>query len=198
MERKYDLLINSKKLFAWSQQFFSVILLSTLAICTIAILYTVTNSKLDKLSGSLLSAPGFLEKSSDKTRQLDCLAQNIYWEAANEPFEGKVAVAQVTINRADHPSFPKDICQVVYQKNVIYSKVVCQFSWVCEHKAAIRQKDNDAFRESYEVAKRVYLESFRLPSLHDALYYHASYVQPGWRLTRITQIGQHIFYKGNA
>jgi spore germination cell wall hydrolase CwlJ-like protein len=28
--------------------------------------------------------------------QLDCLARNIYHEAGYEPFEGKVAVAQVT------------------------------------------------------------------------------------------------------
>ena len=39
------------------------------------------------------------------------------------------------------------------------------------------------------------------PSAHDtldkqnALYYHANYVNPGWRLTKVTQIGNHIFYK---
>jgi len=36
----------------------------------------------------------------ERDRQLTCLAKNIYHEAASEPFEGKVAVAQVTINRA--------------------------------------------------------------------------------------------------
>ena len=52
--------------------------------------------------------------------QLDCLARNIYHEAGYEPFEGKVAVAQVTINRAESGEFPSDICRVVYQKNVVY------------------------------------------------------------------------------
>ena len=36
-----------------------------------------------------------------RERQLGCLAKNIYHEAGGEPFEGKVAVAQVTINRTN-------------------------------------------------------------------------------------------------
>lgn len=191
-------MLNSKNLFTWSKRFFSIALLSILAIGTLSVLYSVTDNKLNRLQYDVLIATGQLEKASEKTRQLDCLAQNIYWEAASEPFEGKVAVAQVTLNRANNPDFPKDICQVVYQKNIFYSKVVCQFSWVCEHKPAIKKHNNEYYLESYEVAKKVYLENFRLPSLHDALYYHATYVNPGWRLTRIAQIGQHIFYKGKA
>jgi len=51
------------------------------------------------------------------------------------------------------------------------------------------------YNESMEVAKKVLLEGFRLPSLTSALYYHADYVRPGWKKERITQIGRHIFYK---
>ena len=54
-----------------------------------------------------------------RNKQLECLARNIYFEAGGEPFEGKVAVAQVTINRANSGQFPNDICRVVYQKNVV-------------------------------------------------------------------------------
>ena len=64
-----------------------------------------------------------------REKQLKCLADNIYFEAGYESFEGKVAVAQVTLNRANHPNWSSDVCKVVYQKNVIYEKVVCQFSW---------------------------------------------------------------------
>ena len=51
---------------------------------------------------------------SIKTReqQLDCLAINIYREAGYEPFEGKVAVAQVTLNRVQAGVFGKDVCGV--------------------------------------------------------------------------------------
>ena len=67
----------------------------------------------------------------DRERQLEWLARNVYFESASEPFEGKVAVAQVTLNRAKHPQFPNDVCQVVYQKSIFMEKVVCQFSWYC-------------------------------------------------------------------
>lgn len=130
-----------------------------------------------------------------RERQLNCLARNIYFEAGNEPFEGKVAVAQVTMNRANSGEFPGDICQVVYQKNVIYQQVVCQFSWYCDRVAVSRIIHPAIYTESMEVAKKVLLEGFRLPGLTAALYYHADYVNPGWRRERITKIGRHIFYK---
>lgn len=129
---------------------------------------------------------------AERERQLTCLAKNIYFEAASEPFEGKVAVAQVTINRAESGRYPSDICDVVYQKNVVYGRVICQFSWYCESGPRIRH--NDAYKESMEVAKRVLLENFRLPSLKNAYFYHADYVSPNWKLPKITQIGRHIFY----
>lgn len=134
---------------------------------------------------------------SIKTReqQLDCLALNIYREAGYEPFEGKVAVAQVTMNRVQAGKFGKDVCGVVYQKNVIMEKVVCQFSWACDSVHRNRPIGKEAYNESYEVAKKVLLEGFRLSVLKDAMYYHATYVNPRWPHEKIGQIGQHIFYK---
>ena len=135
---------------------------------------------------------------SIKTRekQLDCLAINIYREAGYEPFEGKVAVAQVTMNRVASGKFGNDVCGVVYQKSVIMEKVVCQFSWACDHVHKTRPVNKEAYNESYEVAKKVLLEGFRLSILKDALYYHATYVNPRWPLEKIGKIGQHVFYKG--
>lgn len=130
----------------------------------------------------------------ERSRQLRCLTQNIYWEAASEPFEGKVGVAQVTLNRAASSRFPDDICAVVYQKNVFYSRVVCQFSWYCEGTHRVRPVHQPLYNESAEVAKKVLLEGFRLPSLKHAMFYHADYVNPGWGKTPITKIGRHIFY----
>lgn len=135
-----------------------------------------------------------LVSSDDRERQLRCLSQNIYWEAASEPFEGKVAVAQVTMNRAASGRFPADVCGVVYQKNVIYSKVICQFSWYCDGTHRIKPVHQALYRESEEVAKKVLLENFRLPSLKNAYYYHADYVTPGWGKVPIVKIGHHIFY----
>ena len=131
-----------------------------------------------------------------RENQLSCLARNIYHEAGAEPFEGKVAVAQVTLNRANSDGkFPGDICKVVFQKNMFYDKVLCQFSWVCDRNANFKPKHPDVYQESMEVAKKVLLEGFRLPSLTDALYFHADYVNPGWKRERVAKIGRHIFYK---
>ena len=113
----------------------------------------------------------------DRERQLDCLARNVYFEAGSESFEGKVAVAQVTLNRAKHP------------------KVVCQFSWYCQNGGKPKIKHPELYRESYEVAKKVLLENFRLSTMKDAIYFHAVYINPNWRKERIGVIGNHVFYK---
>jgi spore germination cell wall hydrolase CwlJ-like protein len=130
-----------------------------------------------------------------RNKQLDCLAKNIYYEAGSEPFEGKVAVAQVTINRAESGQFPNDICKVVYQKNVVYEKVLCQFSWYCENASAMKPRNAAMFKESEMVARQVLLENFRLPSLKYALYFHATHINPKWNREKVAQIGGHVFYK---
>jgi spore germination cell wall hydrolase CwlJ-like protein len=137
---------------------------------------------------------------SIKTRekQLDCMAMNIYREAGHEPFEGKVAVAQVVMNRVNSGKFAPDVCGVIYQKSVIMERVVCQFSWFCDSATKTRPVNQKAYNESYEVAKKVILEGFKLDVLKDALYYHADYVNPRWGFEKIGKIGNHIFYRGKA
>lgn len=161
-----------------------------LVILTLFLIHKFTTNKIEYYkTNPYNSTPISME---ERERQLTCLAKNIYHEAASEPFEGKVAVAQVTLNRAESGKFPSDICNVVYQKNVIYGKVICQFSWYCENGPKI--KHNGMYKESMEVAKKVLLENFRLPSMQKAMYYHADYVNPNWNLPKISQIGRHIFY----
>ena len=130
------------------------------------------------------------EVNEDFNKQLACLTKNIYYEAATESYEGKLAVAQVTLNRANDPKFPSTICGVVYQRTL----GTCQFSWTCLKNLAIQNKY--AWEESELVARKALTE----PVLHDiiarsnALYYHAIYVNPGWRGRVVTKIGNHIFY----
>jgi spore germination cell wall hydrolase CwlJ-like protein len=163
-----------------------------------SILITVTNLRLDALASNNEAAAwrqGFVS-TADRTQQLECLARNIYWEAANQPFEGKVGVAQVTMNRVEDGRFGKGVCGVVYAKNVVYEKVVCQFSWYCEPTHKIKPVHPALYEESMEVAKKVLLEGFRLPSLKEALYFHADYVKPGWpNMDYLAKFGNHLFYK---
>lgn len=169
-----------------------------LFILAVFAIQSVTAKKLVALRDMQIVSSKDVVSIRDRERQLDCLAKNIYHEAASEPFEGKVAVAQVTMNRAESGKFPSDVCGVVYQKNVIMEKVVCQFSWYCENagrNAPIRSQA--LYQESYEVAKKVLLEGFRLDIMKTAMYYHADYVNPKWGKPKIGKIGRHIFYADN-
>ena len=125
-------------------------------------------------------------------QQVECLAKNIYYESASEAYEGKLAVAQVTLNRVNSPQYPHDVCSVVYQK----TQGTCQFSWTCNNVDTL-VKNKYQWEESLLIAKRALTQ----PVLHDiiaktnALYYHAVYVNPGWNKTKVVaRIGNHIFY----
>lgn len=165
-------------------------------IMSLMIVTTVTQAKMDHLRGTSIQDHDMIT-AADRERQLECLALNIYREAGYEPFEGKVAVAQVTLNRVDSDLFPNDVCAVVYQKNVVYERVICQFSWHCDRVHRSRPVNPRAYEESMVVAKKVLLEKFRLPSLEAAMYYHADYVNPRWGKEKLITIGQHIFYSQN-
>jgi spore germination cell wall hydrolase CwlJ-like protein len=131
----------------------------------------------------------------EQIKQLDCLTRNIYWEAATEPIEGKIAVAQVTINRLNDGRFGNSICSVVYQKTKFSQKTICQFSWVCENKHQTQPISPKHYKESEDIAKKVLFEHFRLPSITNSLFYHADYVNPRWKKKKIIKIGRHIFYE---
>jgi hypothetical protein len=170
----------------------SVVFLIALVLLA-GVAYKTVTYKLDNLKQARMEASPITAQI--RQAQLDCLARNIYYEAGYEPFEGKVAVAQVTINRAESGEFPSDICRVVYQKNVVYEKVLCQFSWYCETATMKKPMNGPIYTESMEVAKKVLLEGFRLPNLKNALYFHGDYINPGWKKERVAKIGRHIFYK---
>ena len=51
--------------------------------------------------------------ASSKTqynKQLDCLAEAIYFESRGETFLGMLAVGTVIMNRVEHKKFPNTIC----------------------------------------------------------------------------------------
>ncbi len=128
----------------------------------------------------------------DQRRAVLCLTQAVYYEAGFEPVEGRRAVAQVILNRMRHPAFPKSVCGVVYQHN---SSPVCQFTFVCDG-SLYRKPEAAAWNQAEQVA-RAALAGYVERSVGSATHYHADYVAPAWApmLTKITQIGAHIFYR---
>ena len=139
-----------------------------------------------------------------ENRQTNCLAQNIYFEAGNQPFSGKLAVANVVLNRVESSQFPNTICEVVKQTKkyreswrtgeLIPVKGQCQFSWFCDGKPD-EPKDSVTLLESIRIAE--FAINARIDITNGALFYHADYSNPYWsdHLERLVQIETHIFYK---
>jgi spore germination cell wall hydrolase CwlJ-like protein len=155
------------------------------------------------------------------SKDQECLAKNIFYEAANEPEEGKVAVGIVTLNRTGDNRFPNTICGVVNQKTVlervrtvtrqvrtffgpseekqqVVTKVaVCQFSWKCEGTKKLKH-DDERWIESQRIARELLdggYSDMRV-KYQDAKYFHATRIKPTWapQKQRVNRIGGHIFY----
>lgn len=135
------------------------------------------------------------EMSLDE-KDLNCLAKNIYYESRGEPKEGKVAVGMVTLNRADNPKYPNDICKVVNQRTRTQDgKMVCQFSWTCMRMRSPNASD-PLWLESVKIAKNLMLGRYenwqqKYDNVH---HFHSTSVNPGWNLRRVARVGRHIFY----
>jgi spore germination cell wall hydrolase CwlJ-like protein len=129
---------------------------------------------------------------SDK--ELWCLATAIYFEARGESYRGQVAVAQVVLNRVKDYRYPDTICGVVYQNQSRRNS--CQFSFACD---GIPETINDrtAWAQAEDIARRFTNGELYLTEVANATHYHATYVRPAWapRMTKLTQIGLHVFYK---
>lgn len=158
-----------------------------MTLSTIVLFAAVTSAYADEV----------VDLTQSDQQQLDCLAANIYHEAGAESYDGKVAVAQVTMNRANSGDFPDTICGVVQQKTKMSTgKTVCQFSWFCMHKAPPK-KLTLLWEQCYDIAVAVLNGDARNEKLGDtAMYFHNTQSHPGWGLRRLTKIGGHIFYSG--
>lgn len=130
---------------------------------------------------------------TEEYRQLNCLAENIYYEAAGESLPGKIAVGQVTINRVKSGYFKPTICGVVHQSS--------QFSWTIDKPRALllheRGVNKEAWQTSMQVARKILFEGERLQSVGDSLFYHTTAIKPSWanKFQRVTVVGNHIYYR---
>lgn len=152
------------------------------------------------LSPPLQEAPG---EPLYSERDIECLALNSYFEARNQSLAGRVAVAQVVLNRVESNSFPNTICEVIQQGptyenwkgNTIPIRNQCHFSWWCDGKSDIPE-DKETYNEIVKLVKQIINEK-RVDITEGSLYYHADYVKPYWidNLHQTLLIDNHIFYK---
>lgn len=132
--------------------------------------------------------PVALELPEISEKDIDCMTQNIYFEARNQSEEGQYAVAEVVLNRTEDPEFPDNVCDVIKEKNTR----VCQFSWYCDG-----LPDQMRDREAIALAREIAIASLisKTNYTEGAKFYHAEYVSPGWNKKKKTkQIQDHIFY----
>ena len=121
------------------------------------------------------------------SHELDCLATGIYFESKGEPLAGQLAVGRVIANRAESGGrFPGTYCGVLFQRG--------QFSFVHGHSLPSVLARNRQWQTAVAIA-RIVDQGLKESAVGDALFFHARYVSPGWRLKRVASIGNHIFYR---
>jgi Cell Wall Hydrolase len=125
-------------------------------------------------------APGEL------TAEERCLAGAVYFESKGESLEGQLAVARVVIARAKSGRFPSTLCGVVYQPS--------QFSFVRGGKMPRIDTGSQHWRNAVAISQIALDDGWKSP-VEGALFFHARYVSPGWRLKRMGSIDNHVFYR---
>ena len=139
------------------------------------------------LPGATLAATVAKLRSTEAgSRELECLAGAIYFEAKSESLAGQLAVGHVIANRASSGRFPSSYCGVVYQRS--------QFSFVRGRSMPYIPRASRDWEEAVAIAKIVDHELHPSP-VGNALFFHARRVSPGWRLTRVATLGNHVFYR---
>ena len=111
------------------------------------------------------------------------MAQVVFAESRSEPYEGKVAVASVIINRAKSPGFPKTIEGVIKQKNA--------FSCVRNGTITIAP-DNDSMNAVIDALKG------SDPTNRSLFFYNPKIATSKWMKnigkSNVKEIGNHTFF----
>lgn len=135
-------------------------------------------------------------RAQRRANDLQCLAENVYFEARGEPVAGQYAVAEVTVNRTQARNFPHTICEVVYETrwDAIRRRHVADFSWT--ETDGLSEPGGPAWKTAMTIASAVY-DDLNEPQVAGALFYHSTSVRPGWARGRkvVATIGNHIFYQ---
>jgi N-acetylmuramoyl-L-alanine amidase len=128
------------------------------------------------------------EHASTRTADAEheCLAGAVYFESKGEPLQGQLTVAEVVLNRARSGRFAPTVCGVVKQRG--------QFSFVRGGRIPPVARSSEAWRRAVAIA-HIAREDLADGGAPKALFFHARYVRPGWKLRRVAAVGNHIFYR---
>lgn len=149
------------------------------------------NSYLEGEEKNYINSDEVVQVFNSKQKQLyilqsdiDIMAKLVYAESRGEPFEGKVAVASVVLNRVMNSEFPNSIKEVIFQKNA--------FSCV-KNNEIVANPDKVCYDAVYEAIKGVD------PTNNALFFYNPKIATCPWmkstEKTDITTIGNHVFFK---
>ena len=127
-----------------------------------------------------------------QARAVDCLAAAVLYEAGDDAV-GQRAVAQVIINRARHPAYPKSICGVVFQGSE--RRTGCQFTFTCDG-ALARRYTSPVWERARGVAVDALTGAVYEP-VGLATHYHTDWVRPYWTssLEKLARVDTHLFFR---
>ena len=137
-------------------------------------------------AASLIEMVAAQPQPGELSRELNCLAGAIYFEAKSESLAGQLAVGRVIVARSKSGRFPNSYCGVVYQPS--------QFSFVRGSSMPAIPRASKQWKNAVAIAQIAHANSWRSP-VEGALFFHAAYVSPAWRLTRVGRIDNHVFYR---
>jgi N-acetylmuramoyl-L-alanine amidase len=120
------------------------------------------------------------------TREMECLAGAIYFEARSETLAGQLAVGRVIVTRAASGRFPRSYCGVVYQP--------AQFSFVRANAMPAVNRDGPLWQQAVKIAQIAHSGAWKSP-VEGAMFFHAAHVAPSWGKTRIARVDNHVFYR---
>jgi spore germination cell wall hydrolase CwlJ-like protein len=123
----------------------------------------------------------------------NCLTEALYFEARGETVQGQFAVAEVILNRVDHPRFPNSICGVIHQGTG--KKYACQFTYTCDGREEVINEP--AIHDRLGRIARAMMDGAPRDLTFGATHYHTTAVAPRWasRFQKTASIGVHRFYR---
>nr|WP_243125358.1 MULTISPECIES: cell wall hydrolase [Clostridium] len=114
---------------------------------------------------------------------VELMSKIVSAESKGEPYEGKVAVASVILNRVAHPSFPKTVKEVIIQKNA--------FSCV-RNNTVYEDPDTSCYNAVMDAIKG------NDPTNNAVYFYNPKIATSNWMKnidkTNVKTIGNHVFF----
>lgn len=117
--------------------------------------------------------------------ELECMAKVVHHEAANQPREGQLAVAQLIMNRVESGRFADSICGVANQPGQFFNT------------ASYNPRHDKRWQTALEVSREA-IAGVTADVVPGALFYHAAYQAPPRFFRsrpRAGVLGDHIFYR---